>query len=251
MLQDNLKKIREERGLTKRDLCEKTGISERAYLTYEFGEREPKVGVIQKLADFYGVTTDYLLGREPAKSPLDQLHIAEDEKSVLEGYLTLPSDVRAQILDTMLMLAQRASEARKRAQDDTAPPLFVFKRLSVHKASAGVGYDLYDPDAWREVTVLDCPEAHDADFAVQVEGDSMEPGLHDGDIVYVKIDPDVPVGKIGVFQVGGCGYIKERGADCLISHNRAAYPPIPLAGTESHCIGLVIGVAELPGKCGK
>ncbi len=249
MLKDSLKKIREDHGLTKRELCEKTGISERAYLTYEFGEREPKISVIQKLADFYGVTTDYLLGREPAKSPLDQLHIAEDEKSVLTGYLTLPSGVRAQILDTMLMLAQRASEARKRVQDD-APPLFVFKRLSVHKASAGVGYDLYDPDAWREVTVLDCPEAHDADFAVQIEGDSMEPSLHDGDIVYVRIDPEVPVGKVGVFQVDGCGYIKERGTDRLISHN-PAYPPIPLAGTESRCIGLVIGVAELPGKCGK
>ena len=61
MLQDNLKKLREERGLTKRELCEKTGISERAYLTYEFGEREPKISVVQKLADFYGVSTDYLL----------------------------------------------------------------------------------------------------------------------------------------------------------------------------------------------
>ena len=48
MLQDNLKKLREERGLTKRELCEKTGISERAYLTYEFGEREPKISVVQK-----------------------------------------------------------------------------------------------------------------------------------------------------------------------------------------------------------
>ena len=52
MIKDNLKKIREERGLTKRELCEKTGISERASLTYEFGERESKIGVIQKLADF-------------------------------------------------------------------------------------------------------------------------------------------------------------------------------------------------------
>ena len=60
MLKDNLKQIREANGLTKRELCEKTGISERAYLTYEYGEREPKISVIEKLADFYGVTTDYL-----------------------------------------------------------------------------------------------------------------------------------------------------------------------------------------------
>lgn len=242
---NNLKSIRKERGLTVKEVVDGTGIPMRTYQNYEYMEREIGAGALQKLADFYGVTTDYLLGREPAKSPLDQLHIAEDEKSVLTGYLTLPNDVRAQILDTMLMLAQRASEARKRVQDDSAPPLFVFKRLSVHKASAGVGYDLYDPDAWKEVTVIDCPEAHDADFAVQVEGDSMEDTLHDGDIVYVKIDPDIPVGKIGVFMVDGCGYIKERGTDCLISHN-PDYDPIRLDGKEQRCIGLVIGVAELP-----
>lgn len=250
MLKDTLKTLRESKKLTKKQVAAGVGITDRAYIAYEYGERDVSTETLVKIADFYGVTTDYLLGREPAKNPLDQLHIAEDEKSVLTGYLTLPDDVRAQILDTMLMLAQRASEARKRVQDDGAPPLFVFKRLSVHKASAGVGYDLYDPDAWKEVTVIDCPEAHDADFAVQVEGDSMEDTLHDGDIVYVKIDPDIPVGKIGVFMVDGCGYIKERGPDRLISHNPAC-TDIPLIGTDNRCIGLVIGVAELPAKGGK
>lgn len=237
--------LRKEKGTSQADVAEYIGLTVAAYQNYENGRREAGYDTISKLADFYGVTTDYLLGREPPKNPLDHLHIAEDEKSVLEGYLTLPDDVRAQILDTMLMLAQRASEARKRVQDDGAPPLFVFKRLSVHKASAGVGYDLYDPDAWKEVTVIDCPEAHDADFAVQVEGDSMEDTLHDGDIVYVKIDPDIPVGKIGVFMVDGCGYIKERGPDRLISHN-PDYDPILLDGKDQRCIGLVIGVADLP-----
>lgn len=105
MLQDNLKKLREEHGLTKRELCEKTGISERAYLTYEFGEREPKISVVQKLADFYGVTIDYLLGRPEATPPVDALaQLSKDkamstlEEELLRKYMELPHEARQAVV---------------------------------------------------------------------------------------------------------------------------------------------------------
>ena len=117
-LHDNLKNIREERKITKKELCTKTGISERAYLTYEFGEREPKIGVIAKLADFYGVTTDYLLGREPKApepNPFADMNLDEDdEKEVISKYMSLPPEVRAMMLDVLLQLADAA---RKRQSD--------------------------------------------------------------------------------------------------------------------------------------
>ena len=102
-LKDTLKYIREKNGLTKRELCEKTGISERAYLTYEFGEREPKISVIEKLADFYGVTTDYLLGREPAPDPFADLNLnKESEEDVINKYMSLPPNIRACLMDVLL-----------------------------------------------------------------------------------------------------------------------------------------------------
>lgn len=120
-LKDNLKYIREKNGLTKRELCEKTGISERAYLTYEFGEREPKISVIAKLADFYGVTTDYLLGREPAPDPFADLNLnKESEEDVIDKYMSLPPNIRACLMDVLLQLAD-AAKRRKNApsEDDT------------------------------------------------------------------------------------------------------------------------------------
>lgn len=120
-LKDNLKYIREKNGLTKRELCEKTGISERAYLTYEFGEREPKISVIAKLADFYGVTTDYLLGREPAPDPFADLNLnKESEEDVIDKYMSLPPNIRACLMDVLLQLADAAKQ-RKNApsEDDT------------------------------------------------------------------------------------------------------------------------------------
>ena len=115
-LKDNLKYIREKNGLTKRELCEKTGISERAYLTQEFGEREPKISVIAKLADFYGVTTDYLLGREPAPDPFANLGLCEEsETDVINKYMSLPPNIRACLMDVLLQLADAAKQ-RQNAQ---------------------------------------------------------------------------------------------------------------------------------------
>ena len=98
-LKDTLKQIREEHGLTKRELCQKTGISERAYLTYEFGEREPKISVIQKLAAFYGVTTDYLLGRDSQKN--NDLTPTQREEIATQKWLSLDKEKRDALLQMM------------------------------------------------------------------------------------------------------------------------------------------------------
>lgn len=240
MISDKLKELREKHKYTMKEVAEGINISPDRYKNYEYGRREPNIETIKKFAKFYKVSTDVLLEVTGEQNPVEQLPMKDDEKSVLEGYLTLPPTVRAEILDVMIQLAQQAQKARK-----GKPKLFVLRHYSQHKVSAGVGFDLYDPDIWKELTVIDCPEAHEADFAVQIEGDSMEHTLHDEDVVYVKMTSNVPVGKIGIFIVDGEGYIKERGTDRLISHN-PDYDPIYLEGKESRCVGMVIGVAEIP-----
>ncbi len=120
-LHENLKKIREERKLTKKEVCENTGISERAYLTYEFGEREPKISVIEKLADFYGVTTDYLLGREPAPNPFADLDFSEDDEAeVIAKYMSLPPEIRACMLDVLVQLGEAAKKRQNKSVQSTA-----------------------------------------------------------------------------------------------------------------------------------
>lgn len=124
-LSDNLKKIREEYKLTKKELCEKTGISERAYLTYEFGEREPKVSVIEKLADFYGVSTDYLLGRTTVKqTATEEPNIMEilginkkvDDDEFMQLYDEAPDEVKQIFVTIMMMMLQKNEITEKPRQ---------------------------------------------------------------------------------------------------------------------------------------
>ena len=46
-----------------KDVAAAIGIPLRTYQRYEYGEREPQISTLFKLADFYGVSLDYLTGR--------------------------------------------------------------------------------------------------------------------------------------------------------------------------------------------
>lgn len=121
MLKDRLKELRENNHLTKKETAEKIGISERAYLTYEYGEREPKLDTLQKLADFYEVTTDYLLGREPAPNPFADLGLNEEgETEVINKYMSLPPEIRACMLDVLVQLGEAAKAKNTEASEETA-----------------------------------------------------------------------------------------------------------------------------------
>lgn len=60
---ERLLMLREQRHLTQRGISEELEISPRAYQYYEAGEREPQLSVLIRMADFYGVSIDYLAGR--------------------------------------------------------------------------------------------------------------------------------------------------------------------------------------------
>jgi len=62
-MQNNLRKLRKERGLTQISLQMKTGIEQALLSKYETGERLPPTDTLLILADFYGVSLDYILGR--------------------------------------------------------------------------------------------------------------------------------------------------------------------------------------------
>lgn len=63
ILAKRLKSLRESRRIYQREVAEVLGITTRAYQFYESGRSEPNAKMLIAIADFYGVSTDYLLGR--------------------------------------------------------------------------------------------------------------------------------------------------------------------------------------------
>ena len=62
-LPENLLNLRKEKHLSQADISDKMGIVLRSYRRYEAGEREPVASTLVKMANFHGVTIDYLVGR--------------------------------------------------------------------------------------------------------------------------------------------------------------------------------------------
>lgn len=58
-----LKELRKAKGMTQNEVAKVIGYSSLSYARYEKGEREPDINTLCKLADYFEVSVDYLIGR--------------------------------------------------------------------------------------------------------------------------------------------------------------------------------------------
>ena len=111
-------------------------------------------------------------------------------------------------------------------------------------AAAGVGRELWDEPctSWLELPEGVAPGQH---VALTVSGDSMEPLLHAGDTILVKLDPEVRRGAVVVARRPDDGYVVKRVARVgpkvveLASLN-AGYPPIRIPRRDDLVLGTVL-----------
>lgn len=96
-----LKSLREEKNLRQADLADFLEISQQAYQRYENGTSEPNGDGFIKLADFYNVSTDYLLGRTEVREmnrlsadALTEEQVREIDDAIVSSYERLPLESR-------------------------------------------------------------------------------------------------------------------------------------------------------------
>ena len=232
-----------------KDLADATNISTSAISAWKKNGTSPAAETLFAIADFLGVSLDYLLtGKEST------LRLTEDEHDLLSLYGKLSSVEQQRLIGRAELLAEQAEERarekekvkRLEIQQSTTDESTLCETIDIPFStllvSAGLGDDLLAQDGTQEtISVPATPTTRRANFAVRVNGDSMEPMYSDGDIVLVEQDQDVPEGQVGIFAVNGRGYIKKAGRRRLISINDA-YDDILISPDDSvKCFGLVIG----------
>lgn len=122
MFIERLKGLRNEHKITQSALAEAMGLSQQAIAKWETGKSSPDINTLKKLADYFGVTTDFLTGYTPSPdtrpdlpplTPRDERDIAKDlEKMLAEldtsaafgGNLT-PDDEDLELLKSSLTQA--------------------------------------------------------------------------------------------------------------------------------------------------
>lgn len=98
---ERLKTLRRGAGLSQAALAAQIGTKQPAYAHYELGEIMPPYPVLVKLADYYGVSADYLLGRsdDPKSSTFGEKN--EDAGPRLSATLSLSIDTKGEMDKTV------------------------------------------------------------------------------------------------------------------------------------------------------
>ena len=175
---EQLRKRREELGISRVELAGRLGISRSAVGNYETGVSAPKEEVLLRLFDALGVDPNYLY-RDAYRA---------------HGGIRSDEDL------------QQESERLQPRQDPRTIPLYA------SPAAAGYAAPVFNEDYETIPVTGQVPRG--AELAVRIQGDSMEPYIHDGGVVYVNHDP-LHNGDVGIFCVDGDMVCKQYYRDPL------------------------------------
>ena len=83
-MKNRIKDLREDRDMRQVDLAQATGIDQRTISNYETGKTVPDAEALVKLADFFEVTIDYLVGRSQVDFLSKKKRIREIDRIIQE-----------------------------------------------------------------------------------------------------------------------------------------------------------------------
>ena len=254
MIAERLLALRKEHGMSKRDLVSKLPLNYSTYANYESGFREPNSEVLQMLSIHYGVSLDYLFGISENRKKADEIAILnEEENQHIIKYRQLDAHGK-EIVDIVLEKeVARVSFLNTRMESVKKPLIdnqWIKLRVYNQNASTNLGDYLNNETNFEEMNFMATQVSEKADFCIRIKGESMEPKICDGDIVFVKAVPRVDPDNVGIFVYDGEVYCKrlridtKKGELVLESLNKSFAPNhIPLP-ENLHTVGLVIGIAE-------
>ena len=115
-ISENIKILRERYGLSQKELGQIAGVSDKAVSTWEQGLKEPRMGAIQKLADYFSIRKSDIIedgGLMSKRTPSPSLSLTQQEETHIKKYRQLDADGKEEIddiIDVKLAKLQRKAE---------------------------------------------------------------------------------------------------------------------------------------------
>ena len=197
IIAENITHFRKQRGITQKELAKEVGITASTMTDYMKLRSAPSFGVIQKLADYFGVK----------KSDIDTT-FKEESSSLQDAQDLLTQQITDKVVQLtppnkriVLRTSEELLEAQKGEGNEERFEYHVFEKLS-----AGTGYG-YTEDRNYDTVYFDKDIAHD--LASWVYGDSMEPKFVDGSVALIKDTGWGYDGAIYAVDWDGQTYIKK------------------------------------------
>lgn len=107
MFPQRLKNLRKQKDLTQTELANLLNLSHGAIAMWETGKRQPDNDTLLRIADFFNVTVDYLLGRDNEKTPPNE-DLSEGEMLLLDLFRNASEEQQQMVLQLLrLALSQK------------------------------------------------------------------------------------------------------------------------------------------------
>ena len=265
---DRIKQLKNDLRMTNDQLSERTGIPLGTLSKLLAGMSDsPKLSNVIAICGALGCTVEYIVNGTPENT--NTYTLSGDEIRIIEDYRRLDHFGRSMV-ETVLAKEIERNEAFENMLETPVKGVSSVKKIkpteiirtdaSVNRyageptartgkrpislyelpVSAGGGVYLEESLAER-IQIPDNEKTSDADYALRISGNSMEPRYHNGDILLVQSCESIEDGELGIFLLDGSAFFKQYGGDCLISLN-PEYGPILLKDfADVRCKGRVIG----------
>ena len=156
---ERLKSLRREKGWSQQRLADELDLSKSSVNMYERGEREPGFETMEAIADLFNVDMNYLYGRTDIKIA-DPIVLAPKKPTIPPGFEPMPKMKKVPLIGSIAC----------------GEPITAEQNIE---------------------KMVDVPEYIRCDFSLTCHGDSMvDAGIHDKDVVYIRIQPEVENGEI-------------------------------------------------------
>ena len=233
--------LMEKQGITRGGLSRATGIP---YTTivgfYDKGYENIKLSNLKKLSEYFKVSLEYLCceSERPEEGSID----AQTEEFAAKYASLAPEgrDIVNAVVDGLIRLS---------GQTEQTPEQPEYIREYLTPAAAGYASPAVGEDYIMIPKSSDVPK--NADFAVRISGDSMEPYIADGSRVYVRRTNELDDGDVGVFFVNGDMKCKQYCEDnfgniYLLSLNRSRSDADTVVSASSGITVFCFGKVLLP-----
>lgn len=276
---DTFNEMRKKSGMSLDEISKKSGVPKGTLSKITSGvTKAPPLETMRKLVYSMGYTLDDLdAGLEVSE------HFSKNEKDLIKKYRVLDEHGK-EMVDSALEIeykryqtAKAAAEAEQQRQAEAeakwraeaearlkaiqaktdmeaaedVEPEEEPKDMIIYTNPAAAGYPVPVEGDFECVPFLESEIPYNADCGVRISGESMEPDIPDGSIVWVSRIPEIENGQVGVFTVDGDPVCKRFYQDShhniRLESDNPDFGPVELyEGCDVRLFGRVVGVVPPP-----